>query len=156
MRKRKLSLNRELHENMSIIFCFAYSRKSFQTLSNRFKGEWKFLMLMLYEIPESHADRAPWELAIQLRAIDDEENLSGYNRERGYPALGVISKRGGVIEELFLRDMTNKIIHSVGYEWLLESGLDPQVVCHSSNPERWETARFNLAKLAAFCSTLMS
>ena len=65
--------------------------------------------------------------------------------------------RGGVPDEpLYLRDLTNKLVHSSHYTWNLKDEMEPKLICHSPDPERWKFAEVDMVRLAALCGQLMS
>jgi hypothetical protein len=68
-----LSLTRLVHENLSIVMCFAYSQKPLvDMIDSKFKGEWKYLNKALFEYSAERAEKACLELALFLRMVDDE------------------------------------------------------------------------------------
>ena len=80
MSRFSLPLTRLVHENLSIIMCFAYSRKPLKNMVQaKFKGEWKYLNKALFEISAQQAEKASVELALFLRTLDDEEEISAYH-----------------------------------------------------------------------------
>jgi hypothetical protein len=153
----KLPFTSLLHDNFSVIMTFAFSRPVLvKCLNDRFKGEWKYLWKACYEISEQRANRALLELALQLRLIDDKENLSSYFKQTNRQPLGRIIKKEGVDEELHFRDLTNRILHSSGIEWSFDDPDNPVLICHSDEPERWVKAEIPLLNLAALCGGFMS
>ena len=72
------------------------------------------------------------------------------------PSFGKLFKKDGTKEELYFRDMTNKIMHSSGIEWNFSNADSPIVVCHSDDPERWMRAEIKISRLAAFCGNIIS
>src|SRR5260370_6543132 len=107
-----------IQENFSIIMTFAFARTTLSNwLNNKFKGEWKYLWMACYELPETRANRALLEFATQLRLLDDEERLSDYLKQVDSAPFGRVFKDKDIEEDLFLRDMTNKIIHCSRIEW---------------------------------------
>jgi len=80
MSRFSLPLTSLVHENLSIIMSFAYSRKPLKNMVEaKFKGEWKYLNKALFEISAQHAEKACVELALFLRTLDDEEEISAYH-----------------------------------------------------------------------------
>lgn len=64
--------------------CFAYSRRPLERMVNRtFVGEWKYLNKVLFDISEQRAEKACIELALFLRMINDDEEISAYNKSTG-------------------------------------------------------------------------
>lgn len=156
MLKRSNPLSRQLHENLSLVLCFVYSRRPLRDIGNAVLGEWKYGWKMVDEYAELRADRALWNFGIQLRALDDEEDLGAYLQEHGYPPFGEVRKSGSATEPLYLRDMTNKIIHAVGFSYKIEEGNEPLIGCHAREGSRWDVAVIEVRRLMDFGSTLMS
>ena len=155
-----LPLTRLIHENLSVVMCFAYSRKPLVELMDHFKGEWKYLNKALFEISEQRAEKACLELALFLRILDDEEKISEYFASTASPPnCGKLVMKGGSDEVLPLREVANKVIHSSRLEWDF-SDQQPVLVCHA-RPEqiekcKWVRAEVNVVALAAVCGGLMS
>src|SRR5690349_5383677 len=144
-----------IHENLAIVLTYAYSYKALQSdLLSTFQGEWKFLRKTIDELAPARATRAFVELASLLRLLDDREKISGYLRQTGGHDFGRVIKDGAPDERLYLRDLTNKVVHAADYRWSFE-GTAPKLICISSDPDRWKAAEINLAALAAFCGQLM-
>jgi hypothetical protein len=96
------------------------------------------------------------ELATQLRLLDDHEDIASYLREENHRGFGKVVNQAGIEETLYLRDMTNKIMHSASIEWKLDDPDNPVVVCHSDDLNRWLRAEIELRRLAGFVGMLMS
>ena len=140
-----------IHENLSIILTFAFSRPSLSLLrENKFCGEWKFLDRALFTVSEQRAERACPEIAMFIRLLDDDENISGFLRQAGSHRFGYIMKKDQPDESLYLRDLTNKIIHARHLEWDFSVPDDPIIVCISRQPERWLKAEAKVVVLAEF------
>jgi hypothetical protein len=137
---------------------FAYSRQSLaRLLDEKFRGEWKYLRKALFEVSEQRAVKACIELATYLRVLDDEQDLSGYQRKtKAKGDLGRVIKEGQPDEPLFLRDMTNKIVHAAALHWDFTAENSPRLICIGRNPDRWERAEIDIVALAAHCGMLMS
>jgi hypothetical protein len=150
-------LTQLIHENLSVLVTFAFSREPLELLrSTRFRGEWKYLDKALFVVSEQRADRACVELATLIRLLDDDEDVSGYLKENANLRFGRVVKEGQLEEPLYLRDLTNKIIHAHRLEWDFSTAGDPRVVCVSRQPERWLRAEIEIVALAGFCGQLMS
>jgi hypothetical protein len=146
-----------IHENLSVLVTFAFSRVSLQSLrDNKFGGEWKYLDRTLFTVSEQRAERACLELATFIRLLDDDENIAEYLRQTGGDSFGRVMKKDQPDEPLYLRDMTNKIIHAHHIEWDFSIPDDPKLVCISRQPERWLHAEVQVVALAAFCGQLMA
>ena len=63
-----IPLTRLIHENLSIVMSFAYSRKPLSHLMDaKFQGEWKYLNRALFEVSAERVEKACLELALFLR-----------------------------------------------------------------------------------------
>ena len=123
---------------------------------SKFLGNWKYLDKALFEISEQRAAKACIELATFMRLLDDREQVSDYLRTQKAPSLGRVVKQGQPDEELYLRDLTNKIVHASNFEWDFSDLEAPKLICVSQKPERWGRAEINVVTLAAICGQLMS
>lgn len=151
-----LPLTRLIHENLSILMTFCFSRKPLTELvEEKFKGEWKYLRKGLFDVSEQRAERACVELAMFIRLLDDEEDLSGYLRQMGTLSFGKLVKEGEREEQLGFRDVCNKIIHASQLYWNLSGPGRPILVCESRERRRWLRAEIDVVSLAAFCGNLM-
>src|SRR5215467_9636167 len=148
----KLPFTQLLHENLSVVMTFAFSRPALvKCLSERFHGRWEYLWKACYEISEQRANRALLELALQLRLIDYEQQVSDYCRETERHPFGKVVKQDGTEENLHYRDLTNKILHSSGIEWTFADPDNPVIVCHSDKLARWVRAEIPVLHLASLC-----
>ncbi len=146
-----------IHENLSILVTFAFSRGPLETLRrSKFVGEWKYLDKALFTVSEQRAEKACIELATFIRLLDDDENIAEFLRQTGGESFGRVTKKEQPDEALYLRDLTNKIIHAPRLEWNFSTLDDPKLICISRQPERWLTAEINIVALATFCGQLMS
>ena len=146
-----------IHENLSVLVTFAFSRLPLQSLrENKFRGGWKYLDRALFTVSEQRAERACLELATFIRLLDDDENIADYLRQTGGHSFGRVVKKGQPDEPLYLRDLTNKVIHAHDLEWDFSTPDDPNLVCISRQPERWLKAEVEVVALAAFCGQLMA
>jgi hypothetical protein len=151
-----LPMTQLVHENLSIMMTFAFSRKPLERYMERFAGEWEYLRKSLFEISEQRAEKACLELALFLRLVDDEQDISGYHKQTGGPDFGRLVLKNGQIDKLQLRDVCNKIIHASGLTWDFSHEADPVLICHSQNQEKWVRAEVDLFALAGFCGDIMS
>ena len=136
---------------------FAFSRGQLeQLIDQKFEGEWKYLRKFVFEIAEERAIKACIELAIYLRALDDEEKMSAWLRENSGRAFGQVTFSDGSTERLTLREVANKIIHSATFSWDFTIENKPFLVCLPREKQRWQQARIDIVALAAFCGDLMS
>jgi hypothetical protein len=151
-----LPMTRLVHENFSVIMAFAFSRKPLERYMERFAGEWKYLRKALFDIAEEKAEKACLELALFLRLVDDEQDISGYYKQIGGRNFGRLILKNEQVQDLQLRDVCNKIIHAKGLSWEFSGEADPILICHSQDQERWVRAEVDLFALAGFCGGLMS
>jgi hypothetical protein len=158
MRRFSLPLTRMVHENLSIVMCFAYSRRALTSMfAEKFGGEWKYLRKALFEISEERAEKACIELALFLRMVDDEEEISAYHTTtKSVPNCGRLIMKDGSDQVLTFREVSNKIIHSSRLEWDFSKHPEPLLVCHTRNEEKWIRAEIDVVAVAAVCGTLMS
>ncbi len=149
-------LARNAQENFATVLMFAFGRDAIGAVINeKFKGEWKYLNKLVYEVSERRADRALLEMTVQLRALDDLNDLNGDYKELKMPSLGKVVQEDGSITELYFRDMTNKIMHAGGFSWELADAKSPKIVCLSNNGTRWKEAHINLVTLMMYQAQLM-
>ena len=135
---------------------YAFSRAPLsETLNEQFEGEWKYLQKSCFDLAEERADRALLEMATQLRLLDTRQNLTKLFKRMRSEAFGIVVQADGSQTELHFRDMTNKIIHAVQFEWVCADTKKPVIICHSADPNRWQRAEINLLALAALCGEIM-
>src|SRR5205814_9182555 len=158
MSRFSLPLTRLVHENLSIVMSFAYSRKPlWDMVQAKFKGEWKYLNKALFEISAQQAEKACVELALFLRTLDDEEEISAYHKAvKRVPECGKIVFMNDLTEVLTFREVTNKIIHAAALEWDLADDDYPTLICRGRDQERWIRAEVDLLAFAAVCGEFMS
>jgi hypothetical protein len=129
-----------IHENLALVLTYAYSRNVLEAgLLSKFDGEWKYLRKTVYEVANARAIRAFVELASLLRALDDREGISDYLRQTGGHDFRRVIKDSAPDEPLYLRDLTNKVVHAANYQWSFEG--TPKLVCISADPARWKACR---------------
>jgi hypothetical protein len=153
-----LPLTRLVHESLSIIMCFAYSRQPLAKMVERkFRGGWEYLHKALFEISEERVEKACLELALFLRIVDDEEEISAYHSQlKTVPNCGELVMKDGSGRPLTFRDVANKVIHSSRLEWKFVTDGDAILICHASAEKKWVRAEVDVVALAAVCGTLMS
>lgn len=163
MEKYPIDLTRLIHENLSIVMSFAYSRRPLADLiKNRSMGHWKYLEKAIFEIGEEKANRAIIELAILLRILDDEERIKDYDKEAGITCkCGRLMLENDKVEEMSFRDVSNKIIHAETFKWNFPANEDPKLICYGRENDRiklpkWIKAEVDLVALAFYCGRLMS
>jgi hypothetical protein len=59
-------ITRLIHEKFSEVMAYAFSRHSLGELLSNFTGDWTYLRKSLDELSEIRADRALFEMAIQV------------------------------------------------------------------------------------------
>jgi hypothetical protein len=114
MAKFSLHLSRLIHENLSVIMCFVYSRRPLQKMvQENFVGEWKYLNKALFDVSEQRVEKACLELALFLRLWDDKEKITDYIANRGESfSCGRLLKKDGSQDDLPFREVANKIVHA--------------------------------------------
>jgi hypothetical protein len=148
-------LARNAQHNFGLVLMFAFGRPVVGSVINEnFHGEWKFLRKVVYELSERRADRALLELAAQLRALDDLNELNNSFMQQKMPPLGKVVQGDGSETPLYFRDMTNKIMHAGGFSWELADLKDPIIVCLSNDGTRWKEAHIKLTKLMMYLGGL--
>jgi hypothetical protein len=145
-----------IHEKLSIILTFAYSWAHLHdVLNSRFTGEQKYLRKTVDGIAPENAIRAFIELASYLRLLDNKENMSGYLEQVQAHKLGRVMKQAHSEEPLYLRDLTNKIMHAQEWKWDVSAPNEPKLICVSNDPKRWLAAEIDIQAFTAFCGQLM-
>ena len=157
MDRFSLPFTQFIHESLSVIMTFCFSRVAIeQIIEARFQGEWKYLEKGLFDVSEKRAKRACLELALYLRLLDDEEDMSRYLRQTetdiGFGRLVFSDKPD---RELMLREVANKIIHASELQWDFATEEKPVLICMSREQEKWKRAEIDVVSLAAFCGQLM-
>jgi len=156
MPKFSLPLTQLIHENLSIVMSFCFSRQPLHELmKSKFEGEWKYLRKSLFAFSEQRAEKACIELAVFLRFLDDQEDISGYLAKTSRRSFGLLVMKDKPTKRLKLRDVANKIIHASHLEWDLSAQHKPVLVCHSQKADKWTRAEVDIVALAAFCGGLI-
>jgi hypothetical protein len=151
-----MPLSRLVHENLSIIMDFCFSRIPLINMVNsEFVGEWKYLRKSLFTLSQERADKAAIELALFLRLLDDREGISGYlNQTQQDRDFGRIIFKDKPEQSLKLRNVANKIIHASELRWDVSITDKPVLICISQYKEKWESAEIDVISLASFCGGL--
>ena len=156
MQKAAPELTRLIHENLWTVISFAFGQPAIASfVEKQFEGEWKYLNKTIYERAEIRADRALLEMATQLRILDDVEQLNSYLVQRNRAPLGTVVQGDGSRTDFHFRDLTNKIMHSIKFEWSLADHDNQKVICHSNDEKRWRKAEIELAALLALVGMLI-
>lgn len=149
-------LTRNAQENFGTVLMFAFGQPAvLRVINDKFKGEWKFLNKLVSEVSERRADRALLEMAVQLRALDDLNDLNASYQQQKMPPLGKVVQGDNSETDLYFRDMTNKIMHAAGFSWELADLEVPQIVCLSNDGTRWKEAHISLVTLMMYLGGLM-
>ena len=150
-----LPLSRLIHENLSIIIDFCFSRGAVDEVMASFLGEWKYLRKTVYDISEGRAEKAILELALFLRMLDDRQGLSDYlNQTQSNIRYGRLIIEAKAEEPLKMRDVANKIIHASHFEWSFTNPRQPVLICYGQQSERWLRAEIDIVAVAALCGQL--
>jgi hypothetical protein len=145
MSQFSLPLTQLIHENLLIVMNFAFSRRPLEQLVKaKFVGEWKYLRKALFSMSEQRAAKACIELAIFMRLLDDQENISGYLKKTGERSFGHLIMRDKSDKRLKLREVANKILHASDLEWNFSTENNPILVCHSRKTEKWVRAEIKV------------
>ena len=157
MSRYPLPLTRIVHDNLSVLMTFCFSRGPLERLIEKmFVDEWKRLKNGLFEVSEERAKKACFELALFLRTLDDEEQLSNVPRETwSTPHFGVLRQEGESDKPLKLGDVANKIIRAPELSWDFSPEERPLLICRSRKQDEWTSAQIDIVGLADFCSRLM-
>jgi len=157
MPRFSLPLTQIIHENLSIVMNFAFSRRPLEKLvQTKFEGEWKYLRKALFSMSEQRAVKACIELAVFMRLLDDEENISKHLEKTSGRSFGRLIMKDKSDKRLKLREVANKIIHASDLAWDLSTENRPTLVCSSRETEKWARAGIDVVALAAFCGQLIS
>ncbi len=153
-----IPLTRLVHENLSIVMCYAYSQARIKEMvDEQFQGEWKYLNKALFEISAERAEKACLELALFLRTVDDEKNISDYHKAtKNILNCGKLVMKDGSEKPLTFREFANKVIHASRFEWDVFGALEPQLLCHTRDKEKWLRAEVDLLALSCACGQLAS
>lgn len=151
-----LPLTRLIHENLSIIIDFCFSRVSVGEMLQSFSGERKYLRKTVYDVSKTRAEKAILELALFLRMLDDREGLSEYLKQtKSNIRYGRLHMSDGVEKQLEMRDVANKIIHASHFEWAFGDPKAPRLICYAPKQEKWTSAEIDIVAVAFFCGGLM-
>ncbi|HMK22497.1 MAG TPA: hypothetical protein VK466_09200 [Terriglobales bacterium] len=152
-----LPLTQFIHENLSIVMDFCFSRLPLGALfRDQFQGEWKYLQKAVFDMSEQRANKAALELAMYMRLLDDRDDISGYLKKTSDWSFGNLIIEGKPDQPLRMREVANKIIHASSLDWNLANPEKPVLVCFSQEKEKWLRAEVDVVVLAEFCGGLMS
>jgi hypothetical protein len=158
-----LPYTRLIHEKLSIILTFAFSLPRLRRiLQSHFAGSWPNLQKTVNEIGSERALQAFIDVAVYLRLLDDREDHSGalarmsklFGDDEKQITFGLVLSAGQPDQPLYLRDLTNKVIHASDWKWDVGDGDRPKLVCISNDPDRWTKAEVDIVAFAAFCGLL--
>jgi hypothetical protein len=160
MERYPIQLTRLVHETLSTVMSFAYSRRPLiKLMQNNFVGEWKYLGKAIFDIGEEKANRAITELAVLLRILDDEQRITDYHKQTGKTwSCGHLILENGEVIDLSFREFSNKIIHTKTFNWDYSADKPPRLICYSRDDDKrkWNSAEVDLVNLAAFCGQFIS
>jgi hypothetical protein len=146
-----------IHENLSIIMTFAFSRESLVTLrQGKLRNASKYLDKALFTLSEARAERACLEFAVLLRTLDDMEPMDAGMKAGPPSGFGMLTLPDGSTEALNLREVCNKIIHAEQLTWDWSRHAWPVLVCASRPGQKWTRAEIHLVQVAAVCGAIMS
>jgi hypothetical protein len=153
-----IPLTRLVHENLSIVMCYAYSQARLTKMMNeKSEGAWKYLNKALFDISAQRAEKACLELALFLRTVDEEENISAYHTAtKNAPVCGKLFMKDGSENPILFREFANKVIHASGFEWDVLGDSDPKLICHTRDKEKWLKAEIDLVAISFVCGQLGS
>ena len=157
MHAMELKITSLIHENFSIILTYAFSQVPLSQLrEEKFLGEWKYWDKMCFEVSRIRANRAALELATHLRVLDEEEKIGEYLKTIKHEGLGDLEKKNGQVEKLDFRKVTNKIMHSKGFDWDFSDLKNPKLICMPTDEDQWIKAEISILALGRVCGMLMS
>ncbi len=160
MEKFPIQLTRLIHENLSIVMSFAFSRSPLiKLMKDNFEGEFKFLGKAIFEIGEEKANRAITELAVLLRILDDEQKITDCHKKTGGTwSCGKLKLENGNVVDLQFREFSNKIIHAKTFVWEYLEDNPPRLICYSREDDnrKWISADVDMVNLAALCGQFTS
>ena len=123
-------------------------------MEKRYVGEWGLLRETLLSVPQARA-RASLELALLLRYLDDEKALSAFAKEHANYCFGFLRREGiPDAEPIFLRDVSNKIIHARSLSWKFNREERPTLVAHPRESEKWQRAEIDILNVVSVCGNL--
>ncbi|HWR17976.1 MAG TPA: hypothetical protein VN577_24320 [Terriglobales bacterium] len=129
-----------------------------EMVGKKFVGQWRYLNEALFGISADWAEKACFELALFLRMLDDEEDVSAYHaqNECNIPNCGRLILKNGSEKKLPFREVANKVLHSSSLEWDFSDTTDPKLLCNTRDDEKWLRAEVSVVSLAAVCGQFMS
>jgi hypothetical protein len=155
MPRLSLPVARIIRENVSILMTHAFSRNALQDWAAKaLHGEFKHFHETVFGMAAQRAEKACLELALFLRYLDDEESLSDHYARHSGMNFGKLYLRNGKTSDLDLRDVANKIIHAVSFDWDLSRPHQPMLVCISREEEKWLKAHVDVAMVSVACGSL--
>ncbi len=148
--KHPLPLGDLVRDNLSIIVTHIYSKKRIDEFSDKhFTDIWKGLKQVLQKVNEKRALRACLEMALYLRALDDETQISKLYAETTNEVFGTLFLLDGSSRPIPIREVANKIIHADKLEWDFDKHVEPVLICKASADEsrKWVRAEIDFAPL---------
>lgn len=152
---------RHVWENLSVLFCCAYSRRPLLQQNGEFSPSWNRAQQTLLGLADARADRAVLDLAIYLQSLTSPRSIADRLRaQKVDDDCGLLVKHNGREERLRLRDVAAKIMEADHRRWNWSKESTPILVCVPPQEEsatknaKWLRAEVNLHQLAAICSVL--
>ena len=82
-----------------------------------------------------------------ISLLDDEEGLNAIYSRRKEAIFGIVTQSDERVTDLHFRDLTNKVVHAAGFDWVLTNPERPIIVCHTRNSSRWKRAEIEVIAL---------
>ena len=157
MKHFSIPITRLIHENISVIMNFVFSKGPLEQLVGKsFQGEWKYLRKALFNLSEERAEKACLELALFMRMLDDDADISGIYERSGEHDFGRLVIKDKPDKDLSLREVSNKIIHASKLEWDFSWQAEPRLICQTREPKKWIRTEVDIIAVAAACGQIMS
>lgn len=148
-------LAQHIEDNFSFVLSYAFSDNGIRAAGqDRYQGQRDHFTRLALKTPERRADRALLEMAAQMRALDDLSDINGRFKDQERGAIGHVVNGDGAREDLYFRDMTNKIMHANGFSWELARPEDPVIVCLAGG--RWKEAHIHIIALLDYVVEISS
>ena len=88
-------------------------------------------------------------MALYLRALDDETQVSRLYTEITKEVFGTLFLKNGLSTSISIREVANKIIHADKLEWEFDQHPEPVLICTAKPEEsrKWTRAEIDFAPL---------
>jgi len=145
-----------VRDNVAVLLTYAFSREPLRAWANdSLQGEFDQLRHTMFELPTHRAERACLELAVLLRYLDDNDQISDHYAGYSQISFGYLDHGSGDVSALTIRDVTNKIIHAIRFDWDFARPNRPFLICVPRDPERWTRASVDVAALCVVCGQIV-